>query len=190
MCHARCGEAGCLFTNNHVHVTNTMWSRPIRLIFDTKKDKHFFLKHASHLEEVGLKYNDDLTRSQQSERQDLSADFSILTTKGHKPSYRGSSLMFRHADKLCTCKRNGANTASVVPGLVQVPPLYLPLAPTPLMSTCTCYIYIWLWMMTRTKMNDCIVFVCEFIDLDSCLVGPRRYPEQWVCLFLCLTSNY
>ena len=43
----------------------------------------------------------------------LSADFNILRTKGHKPFFRGSSLKFRHADKLCTCKRNGANTASV-----------------------------------------------------------------------------
>ena len=34
---------------------------------------------------------------------------------------------------------------------------------------------------TKLLMNDCIVFVCEFIELDSCLVGPRRYPEQWIC---------
>ena len=40
--------------------------RPIR---DTKKDKHFFLKHAKHLKDVGLRYDDDLTRLQQSERQ-------------------------------------------------------------------------------------------------------------------------
>ena len=88
--------------------------RPIRVIFDTKKDKHFFIKHAKHRKEVGLRYDDDLTRLQQSKRQDLSADFNILRTKGHKPFYRGSSLKFRHADKMCTCKRKGANTASVV----------------------------------------------------------------------------
>ena len=94
-------------------------------VLDTKKDKHFFTKHAKHLKEVGLtkhamhlkevglRYDDDLTRLQQSERQDLSADFNILRTKGHKPFYRGSSLKFRHADKMCTCKRNGANAASV-----------------------------------------------------------------------------
>ena len=83
------------------------------MIFDTKKDKHFFLKHAKHLREIGVRYDDDLTRLQQSERKDLSADFNILRTKGHKPFYIGSSLKFRHADKLYTCKRNGANTASV-----------------------------------------------------------------------------
>ena len=82
-------------------------------VLDTKKDKHFFLKHTKHLKEVSLRYDDDLTRLQQSERQDLSADFNILRTKGHKPFYRGSSLKFRHAGKMCTCKRNGANAASV-----------------------------------------------------------------------------
>ena len=39
---------------------------------------------------------------------------------------------------------------------------------------------------TKLLMDDCIVFVCEFIELDSCLVGPRRYPEQWICF----TSDY
>ena len=28
--------------------------RPIRMIFDTMKDKHFFLKHAKHLKEIGV----------------------------------------------------------------------------------------------------------------------------------------
>ena len=80
---------------------------------ETEEMKHFFLKHAKHLREVGLRCDDDLTRLQQSERQDLSADFNIIRTKGHKPFHRGSSLKFRHADKMCTCKRNGANAASV-----------------------------------------------------------------------------
>ena len=44
-------------------------------------------------------------------------------------------------------------------------------------------------------MIDCIVFVCEFVDLDSCLVGPRRYEEEeeeefYPEQFLCLTSDY
>ena len=33
-----------------------------------------FFKHARHLKEVGLGYNDDLTKLQQKPRQDLSAD--------------------------------------------------------------------------------------------------------------------
>ena len=30
------------------------------------------------------------------------------------------------------------------------------------------------------------VRLCEFIELDSCLVGPRRYPERCICLFFVL----
>ena len=33
-----------------------------------------------------------------------------------------------------------------------------------------------LWYKVMTY--DCIVFVYEFIGLNSCLVGPRRYTEQ------------
>ena len=75
------------------------------MIFDTKNDKHTFLKRAKHLKEVGLRYDDDLTRLQQSQRQHLQADFNILKTKGHKPFYRGSSPKVRHADKMCTCAK-------------------------------------------------------------------------------------
>jgi len=82
--------------------------RPIHVILKSMEDKHTFLKHAKHLKEVNLKYDDDLTRLQQQQRQDMSADFDILKSKGHKPFYRGSSLKFRHADKTRTCKRHGA----------------------------------------------------------------------------------
>ena len=30
---------------------------------------------------------------------------------------------------------------------------------------------------TKLLMNDCIVFDWEFIELESCLVGPIRYQE-------------
>ena len=30
----------------------------------------------------------------------------------------------------------------------------------------------------KILIKSCIVFVCEFIELDSGLIGPRRYPEQ------------
>ena len=85
--------------------------RPIRIVFGSVNDKHTFLKYAKHLKDVGLRYDDDLTRLQQQQRQDLSADFDTLKTKGHKAFYRGSALKFRHADKTRTCKRNGANRA-------------------------------------------------------------------------------
>ena len=76
---------------------------------DSMKDKHTFLKHAKHLKEVGLRYDDDLTRLQQKQRQDLSEDFNTLKSNGHHPFYKGSSFKFRHADKTRTCKRDGAN---------------------------------------------------------------------------------
>jgi len=77
--------------------------RPIRVLFRSMNDKHTFLKHAKHLKEVNLRYDDDLTRLQQKQRQDMSAGFDTLKSKGHKPFYRGSSLKFRHADKTRTC---------------------------------------------------------------------------------------
>ena len=35
--------------------------RPVRMQFDSMSDKHIFLKHAKHLKEVNLRYDDDLT---------------------------------------------------------------------------------------------------------------------------------
>ena len=37
--------------------------------------------------------------------------------------------------------------------------------------------------------NDCIVFVCEFIEFESCLFGPRRYPEQFVSMYRHVLSH-
>ena len=46
-----------------------------------------------------------------------------------------------------------------------------------------------LHVRTKTLMNDCIVFVCEFIDLDFCLVGPRRYHNRgFVCFYVLLQT--
>ncbi len=85
--------------------------RPIREVFKSMDDNHTFLKHAKHLKEVSLRYADDLTRLQQQERQDMSADFDTLKSKDYKPYYKGSSLMFHHADKTRTGKRHGATRA-------------------------------------------------------------------------------
>ncbi|DBB07797.1 TPA: hypothetical protein ACH3X3_009211 [Trebouxia sp. C0006] len=85
--------------------------RPIRVVFKSLDDKHTFLKHAKHLKTVSLRYDDDLTRLQQKQRQDMAADFDTLKSKSHKPYYGGSSLKFRHADKTRTCKRHGATRA-------------------------------------------------------------------------------
>ena len=73
--------------------------------------KHEFLKIAKDLRTKGIRCDDDLTRLQQQEREQLSTDFNTLKSKGHKPFFRGSSSKFRHADKMHTCKRNGAKKA-------------------------------------------------------------------------------
>ena len=86
--------------------------RPIRLRFGSLEDKHAFLKHAKALKEVGLRYDDDLTRLQQNQRSNLSADFNVLKPKGLKPFYRGSSLKFRHCNKTYSCKKDGAHNAA------------------------------------------------------------------------------
>ena len=85
--------------------------RPIRVCFKTLDSKHEFLKLAKGLRSHGIRCDDDLTRLQQQEREQLSTDFNTLKSKGHKPFFRGSSLKFRHADKMHTCKRNGAKKA-------------------------------------------------------------------------------
>ena len=38
--------------------------RPVRKQFNSMSDKHIFLKHAKHLKEVNVRYDDDLTRLQ------------------------------------------------------------------------------------------------------------------------------
>ncbi len=85
--------------------------RPIRMHFKSMSDKQTFLKHAKHLKQVNLRYDDDLPRLQQRRRQEMAIDFESLKSKGHKPFYRRSSLKFRHADKTRTCKRHGATRA-------------------------------------------------------------------------------
>ena len=84
--------------------------RPIHVQFRSN-DKHAVLKHAKHLKQVSVRYDDDLTRLQQKQRQDMATDFDTLKSKGHKPFYRGSLLRTRHADKTRTCKRHGATGA-------------------------------------------------------------------------------
>ena len=77
-----------------------MHTAPIRVQFRSTNDKHAFLKHAKHLKDVRVRYDDDLLRLQQEQRQDMATDFDTL-----------KSLKFRHADKTRTCKMHGATRA-------------------------------------------------------------------------------
>ena len=63
-----------------LHSTYQNWSCTARLIFKSMDIKHIlnFLKHVKHLNEVGVRFDDDLTRLQQKQRQDISVDFCRL----------------------------------------------------------------------------------------------------------------
>ena len=79
-----------------------MHTAPIRVQFRSTNDKHAFLKHAKHLKDVRVRYDDDLLRLQQQQRQDMATDFDTLKSKGHTPFYRGSPLKFHRADRTRT----------------------------------------------------------------------------------------
>ena len=56
--------------------------RPLRACFTTLRSKHEFLTHAKELREtLGIRCDDDLTRKQQQQREELSADFLSLKAK-------------------------------------------------------------------------------------------------------------
>ena len=88
--------------------------RPVLVTFDTMDDKHTFLKYANTLKPTGVKWDDYLTRQQQSERRSLATDFQALKTKGYKPFYRGSVLKYRIADKTHNCSMGQALKAPKV----------------------------------------------------------------------------
>ena len=42
---------------------------------------------------------------------------------------------------------------------------------------------------TKLLMNDCIVFVCEFIEVDSCLIGANQtVNSEFVCFYVLLQT--
>ncbi len=72
MCDSRLGSA------SQLQFIETFMSRAYACCAMSMDDKHTFLKHAKHLKEVNLRYDDDLTTLQQKQRQDMSADFDTL----------------------------------------------------------------------------------------------------------------
>ena len=87
--------------------------RPLRVTFDDHDQKHSFLKNAKLLRQTGVRFDDDLTKLQQKERQALSADFSTLKENGQIFFFRGSTLRYAHADKVYTCRSGQANKAPI-----------------------------------------------------------------------------
>ena len=88
--------------------------RPLRLRFRSQTDKHDFVVMAKALRTMGIRCDDDLTRAQQKEREDLSADFLELKSKGYSPFFRGSQLRYRSHEKVLTCKRNQSHNIQVM----------------------------------------------------------------------------
>ena len=80
-CMPDCHDLGWRMERLDTYCPDQKRPRPVRMTFDSNSEKHTFLKHAKHLQEIGLRYDDDLTRLQQRQRQDLSADFNTLKTK-------------------------------------------------------------------------------------------------------------
>ncbi len=91
--------------------TGSDTSRPLRLTFSSLCEKHEFLQIAKELRAKGIRVDDDLTRAQQQQRENLSDDFSALKRKGHKPFFRGSEMKYYVADKMHTCEKGRANRA-------------------------------------------------------------------------------
>ena len=56
--------------------------------------KHSFLEFSKDFRLAGFRLDDDLTKSQQLERNSLSLDFQSLKTKGYQPYFRGSLLQY------------------------------------------------------------------------------------------------
>ena len=65
--------------------------RPLRITFANEVQKHGSLKCSKEFRAAGIRPDDDLTKSQQKQRNDLSGDFQLLK-RGYRPYFRGSRL--------------------------------------------------------------------------------------------------
>ena len=84
-------------------------ARPMRITFHAMWQKHTFLAYSKDLRQAGIRVDDDLTRLQQQQRQDLDGDFKILKAKGCKPFFRGSQLKYHVNNELCLCSKGQAS---------------------------------------------------------------------------------
>ena len=84
--------------------------RPVRLVFRSLIYKHSFLEFSKDFRLAGFRLDDDLTKSQQTERKSLSLDFQRLKTKGYHPYFRGSLLQYYSDNRNHTCGKGKANT--------------------------------------------------------------------------------
>ena len=66
------------------------------------------MAYTKELRQTGIRVDDDITRLQQQQRQELDDDFKILKAKGYKPFFRGSQLKCRVNNKLRLCSKGQA----------------------------------------------------------------------------------
>ncbi|DBA90840.1 TPA: hypothetical protein ACH3X1_004039 [Trebouxia sp. C0004] len=83
--------------------------RPVRLVFSTLIHRHIFLRFSKDFRQAGLRLDDDLTRSQQIERNNLSLEFQSLKSKGYQPYFRGLLLHYHSENKTHTCGKGKAD---------------------------------------------------------------------------------
>lgn len=62
---------------------------PVEVEFLKMEEKHIFTRHAKDFKQAGIKWDDDLTRKQQKERQDLSK---YLSSRRYKQKDTSHSL--------------------------------------------------------------------------------------------------
>ncbi|DBA87448.1 TPA: hypothetical protein ACH3X1_004487 [Trebouxia sp. C0004] len=77
--------------------------RPVQVVFSSLIHRHIFLRFSKDFRQAVFRLDDDLTRSQQTERNTLSLDFRSLKTKGYQPYFRGSLLEYHSENKTHTC---------------------------------------------------------------------------------------
>ena len=82
--------------------------RPLHVTFACVSEKHCFLQYSSDLRVEDIRIDDDLTRKQQQEREELSNDFVCLKAKGYRPYFRGSQLKYCYKDKTQSCKQRAS----------------------------------------------------------------------------------
>ena len=82
-------------------------------ISNTQAGKHGFLRYASTFRQHGIRFDDDLTRQQQSDRMALHKDFAALKAKKLMSLifFRGSVLQYSYSNKLHICREGKANKA-------------------------------------------------------------------------------
>ena len=86
--------------------------RPLLATFASVSEKHHFLQWSSDLRREGFQLDDNFTRKQQQEREELN-NFVCLKAEGYKPYFGGLQLKFHYKVKTRRCKKGEADNKSL-----------------------------------------------------------------------------